>query len=323
MQRGIAGNGAAMNPHTGNGVITMTQHAELKSLRAIANAVLYEGYMLYPYRPSALKNQRPGWSFGTLLPPSYVVANPGEFSFMAGQVLASRVDAAELHIEARFLQLNSQGESIERSVEMETTLANLLDHPVETPFAFSVDVNETQVLGCLKLTAEAVTEDIVKISLWLHNRSRSAKPFPTRDAALQRSLIAAHAIVLAKRTEFISLLDPPEHLQNIVANCRQTGVFPVLTGNQGERTAMLLSPIILYDYPQIAPESRGDFFDSSEIDEMLTLRVLTLTDSEKQEMRMGSPHGRKILERTESTTPEETLKLHGVFRERSATKEEP
>ena len=36
----------------------------------VANAVLYEGYMLYPYRPSAIKN-RQRWSFGILYPPAY------------------------------------------------------------------------------------------------------------------------------------------------------------------------------------------------------------------------------------------------------------
>ena len=57
---------------------------------------------------------------------------------------------------------------------------------------------------------------------------------------------------------------------------------------------MLCSPIILYDYPKIAPESAGDFFDGTEMDEMLTLRVLTLTDAEKQEMRNGDPRARRF-----------------------------
>jgi hypothetical protein len=77
---------------------------------------------------------------------------------------------------------------------------------------------------------------------------------------------------------------------------------------------MLCSPIILYDYPKIAPESAGDFFDGTEMDEMLTLRVLTLTDAEKREMRNGDPRARRILERTESLSAESMLKAHGVIR---------
>lgn len=294
---------------------------QMESLRAIANAVLYEGYMLYPYRPSALKNQRPGWSFGTLLPPSYTASNPHETSFMSGEVLALRVDAAEFTIDGRFLQLYPGGASVERSVEMHATLSSLLDHPVETTFAFAADSNE--VRGCVKLFAETMSKDVIKISLSLHNHSRSGKGFSDRDAALQQGLIAAHAIILANGSEFVSLLDPPEELQSLVAGCHRAGVFPVLAGNPDERTAMLFSPIILYDYPQIAPESPGDFFDSSEIDELLTLRVLTLSEAEKDEMRHGSSRGRELLERTESTTPEEVLRMHGVFRERHAAKEKP
>ncbi len=77
---------------------------------------------------------------------------------------------------------------------------------------------------------------------------------------------------------------------------------------------MLSSPIILYDYPQIAPESAGDFFDGTEMDEMLTLRVMTLTDDEKREMRAGDEHARRILERIETLPAEHLMKLHGAVR---------
>jgi hypothetical protein len=42
------------------------------------------------------------------------------------------------------------------------------------------------------------------------------------------------------------------------------GGFPALAGDKDERTAILLSSIILYDYPRIAKQSWGDFFDSLE-----------------------------------------------------------
>jgi hypothetical protein len=114
--------------------------------------------------------------------------------------------------------------------------------------------------------------------------------------------------------EFVSMLEPREGYSEAVATCDNIGVFPVLVGTEPERTTMFCSPIILYDYPQIAPESEGDFFDGTEMDEMLTLRVLTLTDAEKEEMRNGDPRARKILERTENLTPEAMLKAHGVVR---------
>jgi hypothetical protein len=77
---------------------------------------------------------------------------------------------------------------------------------------------------------------------------------------------------------------------------------------------MLAAPIILYDYPQIAPESAGDLFDGTEIDEILQLRILTMTDAEKLEIRNGDDRTRQILERTEMLPPEHFQKLHGALR---------
>ena len=116
----------------------------------------------------------------------------------------------------------------------------------------------------------------------------------------------------------LSLLDPPEAYQATVAACSNEGVFPVLAGEAPDRSILFCSPIILYDYPQIAAESEGDFFDATEMDEMLLLRVLTLTDEEKQEMRRVDPRARRILERTEGLTVESMLKTHGVIREMRA-----
>ena len=70
--------------------------------------------------------------------------------------------------------------------------------------------------------------------------------------------------------------------QEAAAACRNVGTWPVLAGEAGERDTVLSSPIILYDYPQIAPESPGDLFDGAEIDEILSLRILTLDRRRKE-----------------------------------------
>ena len=69
---------------------------------------------------------------------------------------------------------------------------------------------------------------------------------------------------------------------------------------KNDRDAIISSPIILYDYPKIAPESPGDLFDAAEIDEILTLRIMAMTDQEKREMRHVDEQARRILERTET-----------------------
>ena len=96
--------------------------------------------------------------------------------------------------------------------------------------------------------------------------------------------------------------------------CNNVGTWPVLAGEEGQARWHLSSPIILYDYPQIAPESPGDLFDGTEIDEILALRILTLTEDEKHEMRNADERARQILERTESMPAEHFMKLHGVLR---------
>src|SRR5260370_48633 len=80
---------------------------------------------------------------------------------------------------------------------------------------------------------------------------------------------------------------------------------PVRVGERGRRDVRLSSPIILYDYPKGAAESPGDLFDGAEIDEILALRILTLTDDEKADMRRADDRTRQLLERTEALTHEQ------------------
>jgi hydrogenase maturation protease len=139
---------------------------------------------------------------------------------------------------------------------------------------------------------------------------------------LLQSMVSAHLLLGVEGGEFISLLDAPDQFRDAVVSCQNRGAFPVLAGEQGQRSMMLVSPIILYDYPQIAPESAGDFFDGTEMDEMLALRVMTLTENEKEEMRQGDEQARRILERTETLPPEHWMKVHGAIRGMRRVQEE-
>ena len=127
-----------------------------------------------------------------------------------------------------------------------------------------------------------------------------------------QSLVSTHVILGVKDGEFVSLLEPPAELQTLASSCQNLGAWPVLVGEPGQRDTMLASPIILYDYPQIAPESAGDLFDGTEIDEILSLRIMTLTDEEKREIRESDDRAREILDRTEAMPAEQFMKLHGA-----------
>ena len=89
----------------------------------------------------------------------------------------------------------------------------------------------------------------------------------------------------------------------------------MLVGEPGESDTVLASPIILEDHPQVAPESSGDLFDATEIDEILSLRILALTDDEKDEMRSADARARALLDRTEALTGDDMMRLHGTIRE--------
>jgi hydrogenase maturation protease len=166
------------------------------------------------------------------------------------------------------------------------------------------------VTGSLSIAAVSCGSELYRLTARVRNLT-GIEPSATRDAAQMRALASTHLLFGVRDGQFISLIDPPEPAREAAASCRNQGAFPVLVGGPD---TLLASPIILYDYPQIAPESPGDLFDSSEIDEILTLRILTLTDEEKREMRAADPRAKALLDRTEALGQEELMKLHGVLR---------
>jgi hypothetical protein len=308
---------------------------DLKLVERIADALLYEGYLLYPYRPSAIKN-RQRFNFGVIYPRDYGLAHD-ELFCMQTECLATSNWRMAFDVRLRFLHLTAREgwqEAVGREVIVPALRTDdLLVAPLQEPFTFpakrssgalydpwSQDTRgkrkeQEQILGNIEIAARQVAERVFKITTRILNLTPLADvPGVSRDESLKRSLVSTHAILSARGGEFISLLDPPESLRDVAGSCRNIGTYPVLVGAEGERDTILSAPIILYDYPQIAPESAGDLFDGTEIDEMLTLRILTLTDEEKREMREGDERARRILERTEAMPAEQLMKLHGVVR---------
>ena len=312
----------------------------------MAAAILYEGYILYPYRPSAVKN-RQRWNFGTLYPQIYAEAQrPQEpFHFIAECLVEGCTEDTTLDVKLQFLRLfrrtrateTPEGSSRaltdpslawEEAIECESELhdlrlGDLIASPVAQMLQLSstgpVEIETTSSMeglsAMLTITLEQPGNGLWKVRLHLRNASLLASGKKAkREEALPLSFVSAHVLLKVHGGQFVSLLDPSEMHREAAAGCGNVGVFPVLAGVEPDRTLMLCSPIILYDYPKIAAESAGDFFDGTEMDEMLTLRVLTLTDAEKQEMRDGDPRARQILERTEALTPETMMKAHGTIR---------
>ena len=285
----------------------------------IAAAILYEGYILYPYRPTAIKN-RQRWNFGTLYPRVYAQAQrPEEPYRLVAECLVTADAEATLDVRLRFLQLLRQpnapalawDEAVERTSEhTNLLLTDLTASPLWLQLQMDADLRID-----LSITVQMLENGAAKLHLEVQNASHlPSGAGAKREEALPLSFVSAHLLLGIARGQFVSLLDPGETYRESAAACSNQGVFPVLAGEEPGRSIMLCSPIILYDYPKIAPESEGDFFDGTEMDEMLTLRVLTLTDAEKLEMQNGDPRARRILERTEALTSDAMLKAHGVIR---------
>ena len=278
----------------------------------LARAVLYEGYLLYPYRGSAVKN-RLRFNFGTLYPESWTEGR-GERSLLQTEVL---VRGAEPRVEgaARFLHLvetPSPSGPWQQGREREVALPS---RPGIERFSFFPEEDGQERLdGSIELSSTRLERDLHRVRVRLRNEG-VLDPAASREAALRRALVSAHLLLGVRHGELVSLLEPPEEAAEAAAGCRNIGCWPVLVGAPGVRDTMLASPIILYDYPAVAPESPGDLFDAAEIDEILSLRILTMTDEEKREARATDPRARAVLDRTEALSPADLIRLHGTLRE--------
>ena len=329
--------------------------------RKVADAVLYEGYLLYPYRASAAKNQA-RWQFGVLMPRLWSEDGPDEPWATQTECLLEPEEATTVRVLVRFLHVQSKtvevvdieagtfhevlalpvdgselipwDEATEQEVTVEAPLARLLEGELATPFerpggrrvepvhtaagklAGRTVRRRWPVLGTVTLSARRLDGPygLVRLRLRVENASAWHDPPADRAVALRRSLVAAHSLIGVDQGVFLSLLDPPEWAKPYAEACSNLHAWPVLIGEEGRRDAMLSSPIILYDHPTIAPESPGDLFDATEIDEILTLRTMALTDEEKREARATDERAAAIIDRVDNMPPELLERLHGAVR---------
>jgi hypothetical protein len=347
----------------------------------IARAVLYEGYLLYPYRPTAIKN-RQRWTFGGVYPIGCASLGPAQ---LHTQCLIEADTNTRIEVRVRLLQpmARTLGELVppllswprdreppyrtvtelqcdgrryyswEESVERELTLPavsieQLCAGPPPLEFAYPasrtlepIAASDGRICGLIARCQAAISGRVSvaidqaaagawRLTLRIDNTTVLPTALPTappasanappaaatfdRAAAQLAAFMSTHIILGAEHGAFVSLIDPPEHLAQAARSCVNQDAWPVLVGAEGARDTLLASPIILYDYPQIAAESPGDLYDGTEIDEILTLRILTMTAAEKQEMAATGERARALLARTESLSPEQLLQLHGVMR---------
>jgi hypothetical protein len=320
-------------------------------VRAIADAVLYEGYALWPYRRSALKNAQ-RWTFGGVYPRAHAAgrARDDDPCSMQTQCLLEGTEEARVSVDVRFLQVvhrqaaDRDGRPLDELADAATGERHLTwDEAVErelalppTPLCELADGERLELAipagrdeerlaagtlvrgwealhGGVELRAERLEPALHVLTVRIENDT--SWPGGERAELMRRTLCSTHTEIDVEGGAFVSLTDPPGWLRELAAACENVGTWPVLVGEEGARDRLLSSPIVLSDYPRVAPESPGDLFDGGEIDQLLILNILALTDAEKQEMRASDPRVRELLERTESLTPRQLMALHGTIRE--------
>ena len=173
------------------------------------------------------------------------------------------------------------------------------------------------IRGTIEMAATCMSQGVALLSVSVINESPCEVP-EVSDAegasAQLQSLASAHVILRVRGGQFVSRIDPPDAYHELCQNDPGDALWPILVGETALRDTLLCSPIILYDYPELAPESPGDFFDATEIDEMLTLRIMTLSDDEKRAIASLDERGRALLERTRNMAESQMAKLHGATR---------
>jgi hypothetical protein len=338
----------------------VTGRDHFESARAVADAVLYEGYVLYPYRASSCKNQV-RWQFGVLVPRWFSESDGSERCFCRTECLARLTPESVLRVRIRFIQVQHRRvdiavgvpgapdrfeetarlvvgneilvpweEGLDRTVDVPALDLAGVD-PVASEHAFGFDGSETfepvaspdgtvvgrlvrkcePIEGRILVEASVAGADVASISVTVENTTRGAVPSVDRGAVMDRSLVALHTMLGIDGGSFLSMFDPPVALADLAGQCHNEGTFPVLIGDDD---VMLSSPIILYDHPEVAPESPGDLYDATEIDEILALRIMTLTDDEKAEARGTDSRAAALVDRCDHMPPEVWSRLHGAVR---------
>jgi hydrogenase maturation protease len=330
--------------------------------RMVADAVLYEGYVLYPYRASAQKNQL-RWQFGVLAPRTYAISTGSERWSMRTEVIVDAGTGPRLTVRIRCLQVQHReveatkdegatfsavqslvvddvtvvawDEAMDREIDidpisLDTASDAAVQHAFELAAGREVELlrdhrgvvvgrlvrRREQVTGLVEIGVEHVEGRLLRLRVTVENTTRlsTVETAADRDTVMRRSLVAVHTLLAVDGGSFISMLDPPASAKAAVDTCVCDGTFPVLIGEVGSSDVMLSSPIILYDFPAIAPESAGDFCDATEIDEILALRVMTLTDEEKAEARGTDARAAAIIDRCDDMPDEIWSRLHGAVR---------
>ena len=275
-----------------------------RPLEILVDSLLYEGYALYPYTPAATKNATPT-PFGIVYPPAYAAGNPATFDHLRAEVLIEAPETAVLRGTVRFLQADGERhQAAARALDLgQSTLGELAADGSGTEFEFA---GAESIRGRARLRAELLDGDRARVRMCVHNTTDAA-PDMVRGEALRHSLMSTLVVIETSAGKFVSPLEPEAR------ECESVNTFPVLANPSD--TAVLGASFVLPDHPAMAPESLGNLFDNTEIEEALLLHVHALSDDEREQISGQDAAVREMVARAQATTPEEIMQLHGRLEE--------
>lgn len=273
-----------------------------EGLERLIETLLYEGYALYPYTPGATKNATPT-PFGIVYPPAYAEELSSAFDRLRMECLVDAPREAVLHGEVRFLCPSGRRHQAEaQRVALEPlALGELADRGEAARREVTVGDGDAPVSARVALRARQLDDGRFHVAICVHNTT-GAPAGLDRAGALRSSLLSTHPILQLSEGRFISPLEAS-------AACDSVNTWPVLASPRDD--ALLGATIVLPDHPQLAPESRVNFFDGTEIEEALVLHVQALSDGEREEIARQDPAVRQMLERADAAARGDIMSLHG------------
>jgi hypothetical protein len=251
----------------------------MTALDELVESLLYEGYALYPYTPGTAKNATPT-PFGIVYPPAYAERNPGTHDRL--RIQCTLEGDGDVSAEVLFLQASgTRHEAQERRLSLHA--------PGRFEFSFP------PLHGRVRLALDGGL-----VSCCVHNTTPMTDPSVGRGEALRSAFLSTHVVLRTSAGRFLS---PLEHQGDNVNS------YPVLATPEDD--AVLGAAIVLPDHPRLAPESAGNLFDGTEIEEALLLHIQALSESEREDIIQQDPAVRKMIERAAAATPEDLKRLHG------------
>ena len=271
----------------------------------LLTTLLYEGYALYPYTPGATKNATPT-PFGIVYPPVYAAGGPHTFSRARMQVVLDPASpSAPVGCVVAFLEHSGERhQGVERRIALgPLALDELIARDgLRIPYEFDA------VSGRVRMAATPLDGGLVRVAVCVHNTTPVEEGLD-RAGALCRSLLSTHLVARAPGSRFASPIAPGAGAAAAVRECDHVNIFPVLASENDD--TVLGATIVVPDHPQIAPESHGDLFDATEIEEALLLHVLALSDAERESIAQQDPKVREMLARADAAGPEEIARVRG------------